>query len=302
MTVSKIAAALGGARRSGMWWRCRCPVHQSRGATLALRDGERGLILKCWAGCDPLDVLAELRRRGVIASHNVGDRPRLPLPTILSDYDADAARRLAMARRIWNATHEARGTPVASYLAGRGITVDPPPSLRWAPRCRHPSGIYLPAMLARVDSLDGELIGVHRTFLQPDGSGKADIEPRKASLGPISGGAVRLTPATDTLLIGEGIETCMAALQATAMPTWAALSTAGMVALRLPLIAREIIILADHDANGAGERAAYAAADRWLGEGRRVRIAIPPKPGADFADVLLGRAHARIAEARDVAA
>ena len=162
------------------------------------------------------------------------------------------------------------------YLARRGITLPPPPSLHWAPGCRHPSRIYLPAMVAKVVNIDGDLIGVHRTFLQPDGSflqpdgsGKADIEPQKASLGPISGGAVRLAPAAETLLIGEGIETCIAALQATSMPAWATLSTAGMVALQLPPIAREIIILADHDANGAGQRAAYAAADRWLAEGRR---------------------------------
>jgi len=155
----------------------------------------------------------------------------------------------------------------------------------------------LPAIVAKVVNIDGNLIGVHRTFLQPDGSGKADVEPQKASLGPISGGAVRLAPAGDTLLIGEGIETCMAALQATAMPTWAALSTAGMVALLLPPIAREIIILADHDANGAGERAAHAAANRWLAEGRRVRIAMPPDPGSDFNDVLRGHAYAQVRDA-----
>ena len=33
MTAGEIAAA-------GAWWRCRCPVHGSRGATLALRDGD----------------------------------------------------------------------------------------------------------------------------------------------------------------------------------------------------------------------------------------------------------------------
>jgi hypothetical protein len=38
MTAAEIAATLGGACRSGAWWRCRCPVHGSRGATLALRD------------------------------------------------------------------------------------------------------------------------------------------------------------------------------------------------------------------------------------------------------------------------
>jgi putative DNA primase/helicase len=298
MRAAETAKALGGARREGHDWRCNCPIHG--GNSLTLRDGLKGLLVKCWGGgCDARDILAALRRCRLTG----GDRSRNKSS---ADDRAKNSRgrpgRIELAHRLWNEARGARGSPVVRYLASRGITVDPPPSLRWAPACRHPSGIYLPAMVAKVVNIDGNLIGVHRTFLQPDGSGKADIEPQKASLGPIGGGAVRLAPAAETLLIGEGIETSMAALQATAMPTWAALSTAGMVALRLPLIAQDIIILADHDANGAGERAAYAAADRWLGEGRRVRIAIPPKPETDFADVLLGRAYARIAETRDVAA
>jgi hypothetical protein len=52
-TAGEIAAALGGACRSGAWWRCRCPAHDGRGASLALRNGERGLIVNCFAGCDP---------------------------------------------------------------------------------------------------------------------------------------------------------------------------------------------------------------------------------------------------------
>ena len=38
MNAAEIAAALGGRYRSGEWSRCMCPVHQSNGATLALRD------------------------------------------------------------------------------------------------------------------------------------------------------------------------------------------------------------------------------------------------------------------------
>jgi hypothetical protein len=86
-------------------------------------------------------------------------------------------------------------------------------------------------------------------------------------------------------MVGEGIETCLAAMQASAQPAWAALSTSGMTALRLPPDVRTVIILADHDCSGAGERAAYAAAARGLAEGRRVRIAMPPEPGTDFNDV-----------------
>jgi len=48
MSAAEIAKAFGGAHRSGAWWRCRCPVHQSRGATLAVGDGERGMMVKCF--------------------------------------------------------------------------------------------------------------------------------------------------------------------------------------------------------------------------------------------------------------
>src|SRR4030081_2939824 len=72
MTAIEIARSLGGGSRSGDWWRCRCPVHGSRGATLALRDGERGLIVECFGGCDRRDVLTELRRRGLFAESFCG--------------------------------------------------------------------------------------------------------------------------------------------------------------------------------------------------------------------------------------
>jgi putative DNA primase/helicase len=41
--------------------------------------------------------------------------------------------------------------------------------------------------------------------------------------------------------------------------------------------------------NGVGERAARTAAQRWLAEGRHVRIAMPPVPGFDWNDVLLNK-------------
>jgi putative DNA primase/helicase len=292
MIAAEIAAALGAACRSGDWWRCLCPVHGSRtgrSATLALRDGDRGLIIKCFADCDPRDVLAELRRRGLIAGR--GDKAR-PAPLISRrDNHADVAGRVAMASRLWEAAQDARGSPVARYLASRGITLPPPPSLRWAPRCCHwEARAWLPAMLAAIVNVDGGLIGVHRTFLAPGGSGKADVAPQKAMLGRAAGGAVRLGPAAEMLMIGEGIETCLSAAQATGMPAWAALSTSGLRALVLPPIVREIVILADNDANGAGAAAACDAARRWLSAGRAVRLAMPPDLG-DFNDMHVDRLH-----------
>jgi putative DNA primase/helicase len=295
----EIATALGGARHSRGWWRCRCPAHGSRGPTLALRDGERGLIVKCFAGCDAHDLLAELRRRGLIGCERDHDRPTRA--TIRGGDPADdTARRIALARRIWEGAWDARGSPVMAYFTRRCITIPVPPVLRWAPALRRPDGSNGPALVARVDDVDGELIGVHRTWLDRDPAGQWHRRDR-ASFGPIAGGAVRLAPTADTLLIGEGLETCLSGMQASELPAWAALSAGGIEGLILPPppLAATVVILADNDANGRGERAARTAAQRWLAEGRRVQIAMPPEPGTDFNDVLLGRAYR---EARDVAA
>ena len=97
-------------------------------------------------------------------------------------------------------------------------------------------------------------------------------------------GAVLLAEATDQLMVGEGIETCLAAMQATGKPAWAALSTAGLRNLEIPEQVKDVVVLADADL--PGEEAAQYAARRWVREGRRVRIARPPK-GQDFNDLLL---------------
>ena len=80
-------------------------------------------------------------------------------------------------------------------------------------------------MVCAVRGADGLIYGVHRTWLRPDGSGKAAVAPQKAMLGRCAGGAVRLAPASDAVQIAEGIETALAVLVATGVPTWAALST-----------------------------------------------------------------------------
>ena len=126
-------------------------------------------------------------------------------------------------------------------------------------------------------------------MLARDGSGKAPVDPQKMMLGPCSGGAVRLGPINDRMMIAEGIETALSAMQATGEPAWAALSTSGLRALDLPDGVRDVIVLPDSD--DAGEAAARDCALRWKREGRRVRIARPPRE-MDFNDVLMGRAPA----------
>ena len=64
------------------------------------------------------------------------------------------------------------------------------------------------------------------------------------------------------------------------------MSSSGLINLALPDEVREIVIAADHDENGVGERAANAAAKRWHSEGRKVEITMPTSPGSDWLDVL----------------
>jgi putative DNA primase/helicase len=299
MIAARVAAVLGKPQREGRGWRCRCPIHG--GNSLVLRDGKEGrLLVRCWGGgCNPREILAKLHRLGLLDGVA---RDRAAVVQIHSDDrdPVDVAHRTALARRIWERTKDVRGTPVARYLGARRITIPPPASLRWAPALRRQDGSHGPAMVARIDNIDGELIGISRTWLNQGPNGDWQRRDR-AMLGRAAGGAVRLAPAADTLMVGEGVETCLAAMQATSMPAWAALSTAGLITLALPPIVRTVIILADHDLSGAGQRAARTAAARWLAEGRRVRIALPPVPGTDMADVLAGRSYARITEVADVA-
>ena len=133
---------------------------------------------------------------------------------------------------------------------------------------------------------DDKPLAIHRTFLACEGQAKAPVDPEKMMLGPCRGGAVRLAEPCEILMVGEGIETCLAAMQATEHPAWAALSTSGLRTLDLPSGIHEVIVLADGD--DAGEAAAQDCARRWTSEGRDVRIARAPR-GMDFNDVLLGR-------------
>jgi putative DNA primase/helicase len=177
--------------------------------------------------------------------------------------------------------------------AAAGLVLPASPVLRWAPSCRHWDDdarreTYRPAMLARIDDVDGRFVAVHRTYLQPGGRGKADLPRRqqKKARGRAKGGAVRLAPAADFMAVAEGVETALSVIVDRDIPTWAA--PAGLRCLLLPAEVRNVLIMADHDKHGAGERAALAAADRWLAEGRRVWIAMAKRAGMDANDLLLG--------------
>jgi len=289
MHAESIAKALGG-RKAGGGWMARCPAHDDRTPSLSIRDADDGKVLvRCHTGCDQMLVIAALRSLGLWPEGG----PRrftwgAPRALGTRQPDRDDAKRSEVALTIWRSATPARGTPVEIYLASRGLHLPLPPTLRFNVGLEHPSGGIWPAMVALVTcGADDTPIAIHRTFLARGGAGKAPVAPQKMMLGPCRGCAVRLAAPGDVLMIGEGIETCLAAMQKTGYPAWAALSAPGLRGLDLPLNVRDVIVLADGD--DPGEAAAQECALRWKREGRRVRIARPPR-GLDFNDLLMGRA------------
>jgi hypothetical protein len=235
------------------------------------------VLLKCFKGCDFEAIIFALgfERDLYLASGSV---------RVAKDAGHERKDRIACASLLWDSALPAVGTLAHEYLRSRGIRIEPPWTLRFSMLKHRPSGLWLPAMVAAVVDVNAEFVGIHRTYLRPDGNGKANVEPVKMSLGPIGGGAVRLSPISENLILCEGIETGLSIAQAIPdASVWVALSSSGLRIIELPRQVRTVTIAADNDETGEKAR---AVAQRLVGEGRTVRIAQPSIGGFDFNDVL----------------
>ena len=125
--------------------------------------------------------------------------------------------------------------------------------------------------------------GISRTYIHEGRKvGKAK------SLGPA--GIVRLSCNEDVLgglFMAEGLETALAGMSIGLRPMWSVGSTAIMA--KMPVLAgiESISVLADNDANGAGEKAARELYLRWRAAGREASVWKPNSLG-DLNDMLMG--------------
>lgn len=215
-----------------------------------------------------------------------------PAATRTERTDEDKLR--ALRRAYLDSKPIARGDEVCRYLvAGRGLRLyDLPESIRLHPGmpCRDGGAVLgtFPVMLATVTDAAGRAVSIHRTYLQ-DGRKAPVSAPKKLMQGlPLSGAAIRLTPVSRSLGIAEGIETALAASELFEVPTWSCISTSGIETFEPPEGVEHLVIFADHDANFAGQAAAYRAAHRLALKGIEVEVCIPLRPG-DWLDELNGR-------------
>lgn len=226
------------------------------------------------------DVAEEARRFLSLPRAEPPYEPRPPAPTGSPE----------AARRLWAITKPIVGTLAEAYLRARGITdLRGCEALRFHPRCwyrpdeRAPTESW-PAMIAAVTDLSGAVTGVHRTWLAPDGLGKAPIDTPRRAMGVLLGHAVRFGAAGDVLAAGEGIETMLSLRCAMpAMPMAAALSASHLASLQFPPGLRRLYIARDADA--AGETAVAALTEAAEAAGVEALV-LSPQLG-DFNEDLL---------------
>lgn len=200
------------------------------------------------------------------------------------------------------------GTPAFKYFQNRycGLyaqTASESKALRWYDRLRyvHPDGSceFMPGIVARVENECGEFVAIHRTFITADGNKACVPAPKKLTKairkGAVNGAAIRLfQPEPEgQLIIGEGIETTLAAIHLWGLPGWAAISAGGMERILLPPVnvVRDVVIAVDHDTEKNGVRRGRAAAlmlcERLEQEGRNVQMIQPKGEGLDIDDVMV---------------
>jgi hypothetical protein len=192
------------------------------------------------------------------------------------------------ARRLFRAGRPIPGTPAEAYLRARGIAG----RLGWIALRFHPRVWYRetenspfeawPAMLAAVTDPGDRITGIQRTWLDRTRPDKAPLADPRRALGHLIGNGVRFGAATDTLAVGEGIETMLALKSVLpALPMIAGLSANHLAALDLSLAPgsrpgqalRRLYVARDNDA--AGRKAAQRLRERGEALGIEICDLVP---------------------------
>lgn len=269
---------LSNGRREGHYWLVG-DVHNAPGRSLYVRlsgseskpragkwtdaaTGDHGDLLDIIAAsCAHMslgETLAEARRFLSLPPPDAVKRN--PRPRRASPGSREAAVRL------WAASKPIAPTPVRAYLAARALRrCGDLPALRYHPHCyyrRSDEDVAsvkpaFPAMIAAVTDLDGSLMGVHRTWLDPAQPAKAPVAYPRRAMGHLLGHGVRFGLAGEVMAFGEGIETMLSLREiAPSLPLVAGLSAAHLAALLFPACLRRLYVARDDDPAG---RAAWAA-------------------------------------------
>jgi DNA polymerase len=266
-----------------------CPFHTDNTPSMRIYH-DHYHCFGCGAHGDRIDwlmAIEKLSRAEAVHLLKTWDGPTTPKPSALGN---EIAKR-AFALQLWEQAHPIAGTLAARYLADiRGVDLAALPAntdeaLRFHPSCSFGPGMRHPCLLALMRNAAADLpVGIQRIALTADAN-KID----RRMLG--NHGVVKLWPAGKQLVIGEGLETTLAASSripyddAPLRPAWATLSASILSGFPIIPGVERLIILVDHDE--AGLTAAATCEERWTRAGCTVVQLTPDRPGDDFNDLVL---------------
>lgn len=292
MRIFDYVDALEG-KKEGHEYRARCPVHGGMSLSITGKGGK--ILIVCRAGCLQWEVIQALKTMGLWEGGS-GYKPSPPEPESQNAVE----KRIEKADRMWQESAPiTTGDPVWLYLKNRGINLEAwPEDLRTHPALPYwtideagkpvKTGVF-PCLLTVVRSPQGKPVGIHRTWISPDGSRKASVPSSKKlyKIHNLSGSSSRLFPVSDnTLAIAEGIETALSVYMLYGEACWSCISAHGMASFIPPEGVSTVRIYADHDENETGLKAALKSYDRLTKEGRTVEIRQPREIG-DYNDELI---------------
>ena len=282
----------------------QCPFHPDEEPSLTFY-ADHFHCFGCGEHGDRVDWLTRgegLNREEAVALIKDWDGPKVRQRPV-----ADKASSIAYALSLWSEAGSIRGTAAERYLAEtRGINLTALPatiddSLRFHPHCPFDRGRH-PCLLALMRHVvTDQPIGIHRIALSVNDGRVEKIERR--ALGQM--GAVKLWPADTRLVVGEGIETVLAAALIVPdedgrplRPAWALVSTLGLERLPEALFTRspaleQLVVLVDNDPVGRAAAATCAASLQRMCK-CRCRLLTPTAENADFNDVAKEMSDARV--------
>lgn len=262
----------------------RSPGNRLRPVLRVWHEGE-GVARFCCARCGASGLTRPGREAARLRRCHQHEPPRLASPP--------DGERTAYALRIWAEACDPRGTPVETYLTGRGVELPPGAAgevVRWHPNAPFGPGHRSPCMLALVRNIATDAPqAVHRTALSLDGDKAVVDHASRLTLGPIGGGAIKLSPDPEVetcLGVGEGIETVLSLRRHSrfaAVPVWSLVAANQLAAFPVLAGLEGLVVAVDHDA--AGLKAAEAVTARYHAAGLPVTTAMAPDPGQDLNDL-----------------
>lgn len=269
------------------------PGHSARDRSLSILiswQAPERFVVHSHAGDDPLVCRDYVRERlGLSRDHRPVAAPaetsrRRENLTVID------RERTEFPLALWGEAGPHIGTPAEVYLASRGLSYEGA-ALRWHANC--PFGKErVGCMLGLVRNvLTNEAQAVHRTAIDAAGRKLSHLGANgRLSLGPTSGGAVKLTDDADvTVCLGvtEGLETALsmrAAPEFGQSPVWSLVHAGGLALFPVLAGIQSLWIGVDHDP--AGLRASEELASRYHAAEREVFLIKPHRLGADLNDVI----------------